>query len=534
MPNPRGSTRNLPANYQILNYIRQDASAEYRMRVPVASQSNVGQIAEFLWNPMNGRYRNEFIGALINRIGEVIIRSRRWTDPFKEFKKKDIPYGATVEEIGIGLLYSHTRDYNDTAELLRVHKPYVKSAFHQTVRNETIPLTVDEVELRQAFLEEYGLSNFVAGLMDAQINTDEYNEYLTVLAVLNEHDKAHGFFKVQIPDLEEDDNIERNAKKVLRQLQTLAGKMEFMKSDYLALDCPREIKTHSDRSRMVLFCTPAFLSAENVEALAVLFHMEKGDIPYRIRLVDEFMNPDWQALLMDEDALIMHDQFYRTDTFYNPATASTNYYLHHKQIIGVSPFLNAVVLTTGEGTALPSVTVSAVSPFKLGMIDPDTGEVLEELPQDIAPGSDIQLIGWEKVTMSGTDWNGNPAEYVAINGSNINVTRKRDTSVATNATAGSDAWIDSNGVLHVPYDFMLQLDGSTPPANIELDVCATSAVFGTKDGEPIATPDSIRVRGKVVSSGGTLYSTNELTRAAYARYTQGWVEPEGDAATDTP
>ena len=150
------STKNLPQNWQLLNYIRQNASEEYRSNVPVATQSNVAQISEYLWEPTNGRYRNEFITNLVNRIGEVVIRSRRWTDPFKEFKKKDVPYGSTIEEIASGLLYGHTRDYNDTAELLRVNKPYTMAAFHQPVRNETYPLTVDEVDLRAAFIEEYG------------------------------------------------------------------------------------------------------------------------------------------------------------------------------------------------------------------------------------------------------------------------------------------------------------------------------------------------------------------------------------------
>ena len=524
----KSGSRSLPNNWQILNYVRQDASAEYRSRVPDATQSNVGQIAEFLWNPVNGRYRNEFTAALINRIGEVIIRSRRWTDPFKEFKKKDIPYGASIEEIGIGLLYSHTRDYNDTAELLRVHKPFVESAFHSIVRNETVPLTVDEVELRGAFLEEYGLSTYVSGLLDAQINTDEYNEYLTVLAVLEEHDKAHGFFKVQIPDLEDDTDIERKAKTVLRKLRTIAGEMEFMSSDYTSLDCPKEIKVHADRSEMCLFVTPSFLAAEDVEALAILFHLEKGDIPYKLRLVKSFMNPEWKALLLPDDALIMHDQFYRTDTFYNPATATTNYYLHHKQFIGVSPFLPAVVFTTGEGTALPSVEVSDISEFKLGYIDQNDGSIKTELPTDIKAGSEFQLIGWEKLTMSGTDWRGNPVEYVEVNGSNITVARKLDTATAGDATSGSEAYIDSWGVLHIPHDFMAQLDGSQPPASIGLEVAATSAVFGSKaGGENIETPESIKISGAVSSEASAqFYATNELTRAAYFRYTKGYSDPD--------
>ena len=532
MPAPTAS-RNLPANHQILNFVRQSASDEYRSRIPTAVQSNVAEIAEILWNPINSRFRNEFISNLVNRIGEVIIRSRQWSDPFKVFKKKDIPYGANIEEISVGLIYGHTRNPSDMAELLRKHEPYVARAFHYPTRSQSYPFTLDMPRLRRAFMEEYGLSRFTAAEIDAQINSDELDEYNTVLARLEAHDMNHGIFKIHIPDLTEDiedaDLLEARAKIALKKLQATAGRMRKLSSDYLALDAPRQIKTFAEKQNCVLLCTPEFLASANVMTLAAAFNIDRADIPYRIIEVYDFFDPDIKAIVMDEDALIIHDLLYQTDTFYNGATVTTNYYLHHDQIIGFSPLLPMAAFTTGEGTEVPSVEVKDVStPFKLGYISPENGSIIEGLPEDIKPGSSFQLIGWEKLTYSGTDWSGNPVEYVEINASSVDIVRKLDTGAAANATIGASPYVDVWGVLHVPYDFMLQLDGSNPPSSMSFDVAATSGVFGPD----VQTPTSVKIRGKVLSGANAVfYETNELTRTAYNAYCKGHRDPEEATST---
>ncbi|WP_206920558.1 hypothetical protein, partial [Alicyclobacillus suci] len=62
---------------------------------------------------------NQFVDALVNRIGSVVARNISWTNPLQEFKRGMLNYGDTIEEIQVGLLKAHIydpdRDYMEKA-----------------------------------------------------------------------------------------------------------------------------------------------------------------------------------------------------------------------------------------------------------------------------------------------------------------------------------------------------------------------------------------------------------------------------------
>ena len=62
------------SNADILNAIRRNASNDYQSRIPMATKSNVKETFEALSN--NRPFWNEFVDALVNRIGLEIYRAR--------------------------------------------------------------------------------------------------------------------------------------------------------------------------------------------------------------------------------------------------------------------------------------------------------------------------------------------------------------------------------------------------------------------------------------------------------------------------
>ena len=104
--------------------------------------------------------------------------------------------------------------------------------------------------------------------------------------------------------------------------------------------------------------TPAIKAAIDVDALAMLFNLEKGDVQQRIVTVDEFPIANAQALLTTEDFFVCHDTVYENTNFWNPQTLVNNYYLHHWGIYSVSPFVPAILFTTASGTSIPVVSQS--------------------------------------------------------------------------------------------------------------------------------------------------------------------------------
>lgn len=70
----------------VLNAIRANASSTYQERIPVATQENIRQIGNAMMT--YEATQNEFLSALVNRIGRVIITSKSYTNPLRVFKKE--------------------------------------------------------------------------------------------------------------------------------------------------------------------------------------------------------------------------------------------------------------------------------------------------------------------------------------------------------------------------------------------------------------------------------------------------------------
>ena len=81
----------------ILNAIRNDASLSFQERVPVATQEDIKTYGSAVLNFPG--LANEFLDALVNRIGKVILTSRLYKNPFAMLKKGMLDYGETIEEV---------------------------------------------------------------------------------------------------------------------------------------------------------------------------------------------------------------------------------------------------------------------------------------------------------------------------------------------------------------------------------------------------------------------------------------------------
>ena len=93
-------TSNLTGNsVDILNAIRNGASVNYQNYVPYANQdiSSIREIGNIIMQIP--ALQNEFLSALVNRIGRVLITSKMYSNPWAVLKRGMLEFGETVEEI---------------------------------------------------------------------------------------------------------------------------------------------------------------------------------------------------------------------------------------------------------------------------------------------------------------------------------------------------------------------------------------------------------------------------------------------------
>lgn len=354
-------------NATILDKVRTKGTDDYQQRIPSATQTGVANTMRYLFDPMNRQYLNDCVWNMVNRIGlTVMAQNAPFENPLSIFKKENLYWGSTVQEIAVKWIKAH--GYKDDAEdLLKMHRPEAAVWFYEMNRRDQYPISWTDDELRQAFVDDFGLNRFVAQIMETPRNSDNYDEMNIMLALIRHYEQNLGFYKVKVYAPPTDT---ASAKTLLKSLRATAGRMRFPSTQYNALNVT-DIPAYANPQNMVLLIEPEYLASLDVDGLSAVFQLDKADVPYRIIQVPSLGIPGAVALLVSTDWYQVRDTLYGTTQFYNPQTLTNTMYLNHWGIYGVSPFTPCALFTTGEGTSINVVT-QTVTDFTL---TPGTGTV---------------------------------------------------------------------------------------------------------------------------------------------------------------
>ena len=182
----------------ILNGIRSQASQTYKDTVPIlvdeaemktlSASKNVSYntpatytadlqlvgraITDFVPN------QNEFITALINRIGLVVFKNMSYTNPLKAFKRGTLSTGESVEEIFVGLAKSYDFAWKSGEAEDNPFKreiPDVKTYFHTLNVQKVFKGTTAEAEINLAFTNNMGIYNLVNKIIQSIFTAYEEN-----------------------------------------------------------------------------------------------------------------------------------------------------------------------------------------------------------------------------------------------------------------------------------------------------------------------------------------------------------------------
>ena len=331
-------------NWQMLNYIRKNASPSYQERIPAATKGKIQATLKALdeFAPQ----ANEFHNLLINKVGLQIIRNTSWTNPMAPFKRGMLTRGDTIEEIAVGIIKATTYDPDREElekELFGTAKVYVENNFHRQNRRDKYKITINNVLTGRAFDTPGGLQSLIAAEMAAPATSDNLDEFLLMTELFPEYERNGGFFKVQIPDVIDADSNENDAKKALRTIIAISETLPFMSTKYNAAG----MMSFARPEDLYLFHSPEFAAAIDVEALAGAFNIDKLSIRSRMVTIpqERFGIDGCQAILVHKDFFVVADTEFRTETMWNPSALHTNAWLHHWALISASRFVPAVMFT---------------------------------------------------------------------------------------------------------------------------------------------------------------------------------------------
>lgn len=384
-------------NSLIMSSLWANATNSFQQRVPASTVASTAEQFKVIFQPGNQALRNEFIDQLINRIGMSYVRQQSWRNPLRTFVRGRLEYGQSVLEAQAGWVKAHS--YQDNIqELLKVHRPEFEQAIHTIDREDQYPISVNHVELRRATVDAFGLNSFVSAVMDSVINSANWDEYVQMRQLIAWYNENLGFYKIQGAEPTD----EATAKAFLKGLKAMVARLQFPSARYNAQTID-SIATFARPDELVLLVTPEAAAAIDVDALAMLFNLDKGDSDVQERriIVDEFPIPGAYAMLTTRDWFQVYDSVYENGSFYNPQTLTTNYYLTVMQIMSCSPFVPAIIWTTEAGTETDTITMTTDNSLTTVLATRDqrgnysafTGTAPMEVTKDMVDGTNGDVDG---------------------------------------------------------------------------------------------------------------------------------------------
>lgn len=338
-------------NAEVIAAIRHDASSDYQRRIPDEIKADVKATLRQLNNYTPAW--NEFVAAIVNKVGLTIARNNSWSNPLARYKKGLLDSGDTVEEIQTGLIQGYVfdprREYGEKA-LFGKHLPEVQTSYHTINSERQYPLTIQRSTLQRAFLSNDGLAQFITQLMEAASTSDNWDEYLLTTSLFSLYDENGGFFKVHVDDIANPASTDADAKRGLRTMREYAETLPFLSRQYNAARMP----VHANPEDMILITTPQFKSGLDVNGLAAMFNVSYAEVPYRTHVIPkaDINIPGVEAILTTKDFFQIYDTYFNTDSQPNPAGRYENFFLNHDQIISASRFVPTIAFTTGEGDVI--------------------------------------------------------------------------------------------------------------------------------------------------------------------------------------
>lgn len=345
---------------KLLNTIRANSSAVYQDRIPEATAENIHDVGDAILN--FEAQANEFVNALINRIGLVILNNRMASNPLAALKKGRLAVGETIEEVYIDVIKAQTYDPRAAQDtLFKRHLPNVLSVFHSVNSELNYPLTISNEQLRKAFLSYDSLDRFIAGLVDSMYKSATLDEFILMKQLISEYGEGGRFIVEPITAVTD----ASTAREAMIKIKAVSDGMTIFNNamNYAG------VWTSTPKEDQYLITTPDFNARMDVDVLAAAFHMDKAEFAGHVIVVDnigDLADNGIEAILVDKNWYQVYDYLRTFKTAYNGEGLYWNYFYHVWTVYSLSPFSNAVAFGSTTATVTNLTVTPATATVKVG------------------------------------------------------------------------------------------------------------------------------------------------------------------------
>ena len=326
------------------------ASQEFKDRIGDVTKENMHKIGEIISEYPSAK--NEFVTVLTNQVAKQRFFSKAYENPYKLFKKGMLPYGKSIESIFVDIVKGKDRTRQTTAtnlasDLLSRQNPEVKVEYYTENKQMQYQATISDEELKGAFRAENGLSEMTSRILQAPLNSAEYDDFLLV-----KHALAHlKGAEVKLGKTAYDKlTLQQKAQSLVTAIKSYILKMGFLSNQYNG----QGVMTYSKPQDLVCFVPTDLLAVMDVQLLAQAFNVSYDQINLHVLPIDNFVScagaeevtyaedTETQCIICDKEALQIWETLNSSETFRNPQALYTNVWFNRWGIVASCNFVNCV------------------------------------------------------------------------------------------------------------------------------------------------------------------------------------------------
>ena len=326
------------------------ASQEFQDRIGTVTKESMHEVGKIISEYPTAK--NEFINVLTNQVAKQRFFSKSYENPYKLFKKGMLPYGKSIESIFVDIVKGkdRTRKTDGSAlatDLLTRENPNVKVEYYTENKQMQYQATISDEELKGAFRTENGLSELTSRILQAPLNSAEYDDFLLIKHALS-HIKGA---EVKLGKTAYDKlTLQEKAQSLVTAIKSYILKMGFLSNQYNG----QGVMTYSKPEDLVCFVPTDLLAVMDVQLLAQAFHVSYDQINLHVLPIDNFVkcvgtgestyaeDTETQCIICDKEALQIWDTLNSSETFRNPQALYTNVWFNRWGIVASCNFVNCV------------------------------------------------------------------------------------------------------------------------------------------------------------------------------------------------
>lgn len=381
------ASNTLPSSaVKLINSIRSNGTASYQNYVPeiTADQDSVREVGRIIMSMP--QLQNEFVSALLNRIGFEVITSKVFRNKWEILKRGTMDMGETIEEIFVNIATAYGYDPIEAEkDIFKRTDPDIRSAFHNHNFYGKWKGTIYTWQLKKAFLSINGVMDLISAVINSMYSSLNLTEFHAMKYAIGRHILNGYLYPMTTPTVSAE-----NARSIVTSIKGYSNLLELTPS---TLYNPAGVENDTPKEDQILIVNTQFDAMIDVEVLALAFNMSKAEFMAKRILIDGFGNVDADklkdpdgnniiggfvafteaektalnaipAILVDKNKFMHYDVETVMLDIQNPSGNWWNYFLHARKIISISPFANGLVLTSGT----PGITSVTVTPETISTI----------------------------------------------------------------------------------------------------------------------------------------------------------------------